>query len=709
MKLYSCVRCVFVLISVVCCVHSSNALVADESGQRQDKADTVRVKELKEIVISADRVVHKEDHDVLFLSKDSRRFGTNALDAVSTMPEFKTEFNSKSLVTFDQRSVYILINGVPSSAVELRGYKGDDIKNVEYYSEAPAKYMIFTSGPVINVNVRRRYDKFYSAYVDATNSVNVAFGDNQVELMCADSLNQFRLSYYNSYRSIGGIQKRGVFHYGADDEVKLRCDDASYYGFLQQVQGSYQRSWGKHLLNARLIYKWNPGDEREDQVAEMVNGGTMASGLGSTYLKKHSEALTLDVFYSYRFSNTRNLALNVVNTFSRASSHKVMSRVMDEPYSALGFEAVNGVDNRTYTLIANAIFTSAMLGGKYSAGARYAYQRLRQRSAGEEYVPVTNNVSFYNSLSWKVRNVRLTPSVGLYMNDYSQGRERSTDVFPRMMLYTDWWGKGRLKGCSVQLTLRMDMKSPGSGSLTPSATNIDGRFVSVGNPDLKSYMQGSVKLALLYNAPDRRKSIRLVSTLMYANRPNANVLYGDDGVMYSQLRKIDSRVASYTGLYATYKPVRWLELSPYASLEYFGYTTPGNKVRYKYVRYGGSVVFAWDKARIGLYANAPVKERAGDVFTRNSVQLAAVSQVNVRNCTIGLEWHFSGRNDYEHGASGEFFYHQRKDWNRLNNLVQLCFTWSFSKGKLRRQPSRTINDGSDDDGLVDANTPKMSK
>lgn len=433
MKLYSCVRCVFVLISVVCCVHSSNALVADESGQSRDDADTVRVKDLKEIVISADRVVHKEDHDVLFLSKDSRRFGTNALDAVSTMPEFKTEFNSKSLVTFDQRSVYILINGVPSSAVELRGYKGDDIKNVEYYSEAPAKYMIFTSGPVVNVNVRRRYDKFYSAYVDATNSVNVAFGDNQVELMCADSLNQFRLSYYNSYRSIGG---------------------------------------------------------------------------------------------------------------------------------------------------------------KYSAGARYAYQRLRQRSAGEEYVPVTNNVSFYNSLSWKVRNVRLTPSVGLYMNDYSQGKERSTDVFPRMMLYTDWWGKGRLKGCSVQLTLRMDMKSPGSGSLTPSATNIDGRFVSVGNPDLKSYMQGSVKLALLYNAPDRRKSIRLVSTLMYANRPNVNVLYGDGGIMYSQLRKIDSRVASYTGLYATYKPVRWLELSPYASLEYFGYKTPGNKVRYKYVRYGGSVVFA---------------------------------------------------------------------------------------------------------------------
>lgn len=35
---------------------------------------------------------------------------------------------------------------VPSTAYDLRGYEGDDIKRVEYYAVAPPQYMSLTEG-----------------------------------------------------------------------------------------------------------------------------------------------------------------------------------------------------------------------------------------------------------------------------------------------------------------------------------------------------------------------------------------------------------------------------------------------------------------------------------------------------------------------------------------------------------------------------------
>lgn len=94
----------------------------------QEITDTTRVYALEEVVVKAERIIHKGDHDVLYLSKESKTFGTNALDAVSSLELFQTSINETKLISWDRQNVYILINGVPSTAYELRGYKGDDIK-----------------------------------------------------------------------------------------------------------------------------------------------------------------------------------------------------------------------------------------------------------------------------------------------------------------------------------------------------------------------------------------------------------------------------------------------------------------------------------------------------------------------------------------------------------------------------------------------------
>lgn len=138
------------------------------NGNAQESLDTIKSFTLSEVVVKAERIIHKGDHDVLYLSNDNKKFGTNALDAVSSLELFQTAINETKLVSWDRQNVFILINGVPSTAYDLRGYKGEDIKNVEFYSIAPPQYMSLTAGPVVNIVVKKRHDRSYTGYFNTS-------------------------------------------------------------------------------------------------------------------------------------------------------------------------------------------------------------------------------------------------------------------------------------------------------------------------------------------------------------------------------------------------------------------------------------------------------------------------------------------------------------------------------------------------------------
>ena len=48
-----------------------------------------------------------------------------------------------------------------------------------------------------------------------------------------------------------------------------------------------------------------------------------------------------------------------------------------------------------------------------------------------------------------------------------------TSVLPYIKHYSDWWGKGKMKGTTVQLTLTMRNISPSLNEITESETYLD--------------------------------------------------------------------------------------------------------------------------------------------------------------------------------------------------------------------------------------------
>lgn len=284
-----------------------------------ENKDSIPSKELQEVVVSGDRILHKDGYQILMLDSYNRNYGTNALDAVSSLSMFLSSLNDNKLVSWDRSEVFILINGVPSTAMDLRSYKGSDIKNVEYYANAPSQYMGFTEGPLVNVVLKKRHDRLYTGYFNAVNSVTTGFGTDQIDLSYSDSLNQVKAGYILDYRDEKDISIHSEYEFlpswSSTYENKER-----YSGQYHSLYGSYQHYRTNHLFNAKLSFVTSPGKETTSGNLSRCEGGDLKYSTNNTLLKSNARSASVDLYYNSVFNNGSVFAIDIVNTLGRSYS-----------------------------------------------------------------------------------------------------------------------------------------------------------------------------------------------------------------------------------------------------------------------------------------------------------------------------------------------------------------------------------------------------
>lgn len=666
--------------------------------------DTIAGKELSEVVVKAQRIIPKGDHQLLLLSKENREFGTNALDAVSSLQLFKTSLNETALQSADRQEVYILINGIPATGFELRGFKGEDIKNVEYYPVAPPQYMTLASGPVVNIVMKKRHDRLYTAYVNTLNAVNTGFGTNQLTASYTDSLNQVRVGYLADYRNISDLRVRSEYDYGAGRHTWYD-GRSKYAGIYQRIDFAYQRFQGRHLFNSKLSYVPEHGDDNMNGTAAVSDVGQTVDGLHGKRLKSHVKSFTADIYYNYMFRNGGNLAVNVVNAFGRSDSRTRLWMDMPASYDGENYDLSSGVDNKTYSLIANVVYVSRVWGGTFQTGNRYEYNRLLQSSGGENYRPESHNNFTYAGIYWMKDGKTIFPSVGLNVIRRKSVLQNETSVIPYFRLYSDIWFQGRLQGLTIQLTMQMNPRLAGMGDLTESSTFIDRWFVNAGNPGLNTAWRTFGSLVLAYFQPGQRNNIALKISPSYTHAGIAPVIGRSANGEYAvlQMQNIGNVWYSEATVFGSWYPWKWMEISPYVELYLNRYDTPFRSERSSYFRAGGSITVSHGNFTAMLAANSRTKEFQGDLQTGGSAQYAASVQYKYRDWSFGLSYNYLGDNDYTHGAGPGFSYCERKDWQPLKKLFRIAVTYSFSKGKARQHGQKIIQESSREDGLTKVN------
>ena len=659
--------------------------------------DSIPVQELREVTVEGDRILHKDGHEILLLDRRNRNFGTNALDAVSSLPRFITSLNETKLTSWDHSEVFILINGVPSTAIDLRSYKASDIKNVEYYSSAPSQYMSLTDGPLINVVMKKRHDRLYTGYINLLNSVTTGFGTDQIDLSYSDSLNQVKAGYLLDYRDEKDISMRSEYEY-SPSWTSIYNNRKRYTRLHQSLYGSYQHYRTNHLFNARMILDSDPDKYQSSGEIIRSDGEDVQSSLNKSLLKASSKSATLDLYYNYILKNGSVIAVDVMNTFGRSHSES-------DIYSPADGTVGSRTDSRSYSLVANAFFSSNAWGWKYTLGSRYEYKRLRQEYSGITDRPFSHreflSLGFMRSFgAWS-----LVPSLGLNVLARSEGDKAKTYALPYLRLYTDWWGQGKLKGFSAQLTLLSRHVAPQLSLLTESFTYRDYRYLTVGNPALKNYMENSAKVVLCYFIPGRKDQIVLMGQTEYTKDPIASTLKVKDGYAYLQPSNLKHSSKHSFYLYGSWYPWAWLEVSPYVECYIHRYRASYN-VRESHLRYGGTLSATAGHVTFILDANSPTRDFDGDLTRDGSAQYAAIVQYKYRDWSFGAEYHYLGHNNRIYGESAGFRMLEENDWVPLHTMVSVTATYSFSLGKARRHGSKLLNESdSGDNGLNRYNAP----
>ena len=316
---------------------------------------------LDEVVVTPQILNTFGNKDQLMLSGSARKVGNNALDAIGSLPQFKTNASSGDLVTVDNKSILVLINGIRRSARDLMLLKADDIKSILFYSDPPARYAHENIGAVIDVTTRKRTDRLYSLYLDTKNGVTTGYGTDMLSMAYMDSLNMFTAAYFIDYRALNKNRMNNTYSY-SDRTNEYRGVSGEYIGRYHVGQVAYQRYQGRNLFNAKVEYRKSPG--RQEYSQKLIGSGEPPL-TNTRWLESDYSSVSADLYYMRQFNQSRSVSFNVLNTYYKSDSDNMLSSDVG------GYSFNNHIDNESYSLIAEALFSDKVWNGNFNFGAYF--------------------------------------------------------------------------------------------------------------------------------------------------------------------------------------------------------------------------------------------------------------------------------------------------------------------------------------------------
>ena len=115
-----------------------------ELEQEQERADTH-----KAAVFTGRSVKHFSDHQKFYLGKEDREGSATALETLKLIPGILVKDDEATLL--NGKGLTILLNGLPTTSASLSLLTPADIKSIDFYQNAPARYSFAGSGSMVNI------------------------------------------------------------------------------------------------------------------------------------------------------------------------------------------------------------------------------------------------------------------------------------------------------------------------------------------------------------------------------------------------------------------------------------------------------------------------------------------------------------------------------------------------------------------------------
>ncbi|MDN4754998.1 outer membrane beta-barrel protein [Porphyromonadaceae bacterium W3.11] len=659
---------------------------------------------LDEIVVTVQDLESFGNRDEIRLSSDAVKVGNNALDAISSLPQFKKNALDDQLKTVDNRSILILIDGRRSNNRELQQLSAENIKKLTYYSEPPARFAQENFGAVLEIQTKRQKSESHFLYLDTKNSFTTGYGTNMINYTYTNEKNQLTLAYFHDYRSLNDNRMNNYYKYSNKSINEYKGNPGSYRGIYHIAQVRYSRYFvNDAFLTSQVQYNGNPGHEKYSQEVIKINNGSTTLGKSERDLRSNYNSWSLDLYYHQPLGENKVLGVNLVNYLTNSSSDNVLNRTMDSNLDDYNYVYRNLTKNNSVSSTAEILYRN----NAWNFGVRNSYNYLIQTIGTESDTnqKITKNTLYgYADYSGRMNKLSYNVGVGVEYSLYkSRNNQPSHYVVPRPSFTLNY----KLSpGSSIRFVSVIQSTLPSLGYLADSRIAIDEKYFFKGNPTLRPYYMSVNKLNLQWSSKDNNYYFSSSLNYNYSVKPFAPVLRFEDNQVVKTYGTLNNSKSYGLTLSGSAKLFKYFTLQPFYQLIRYKYSTPNQRINHTVHNGGIGIQASYNEFQFNNYLNFPFTDVSGDFYKSVGINNFASLMWKHKAISLSLECLYSLKPNRTYVNLPNFQMEESLIWNNFRGLLNLKFTYYFQKGKSKKQTNALLSNTSSDTGLIRENTAK---
>lgn len=661
--------------------------------------------DLDEVVVSASLVKRFADKKEYRLTSAEKSRYSSALSALEFLP--KIQVLDQSVSSVDGKAVKILINGIPSTPIDLSVISPEDIAKIDYYTQPPVQYSNMGLGAVINV-VTREKQNGGSVCVNTQNAVTTGFGNNVVNFKYNWGHSQIGVTYNINYRNYNKrvLDEEMAYSVGGTDFEKRKSGRNSPYAYEQQMaEISFNNAKAdNYLFSAKLSF--NSLNRRRSSVQDILSSvdGKESHKTGESQDKDKYISPVMDMYFSKSFGSKHELIVNLVGTYYKSDYDYEYQELQEaEP----DFETATVIHTDKYSVIGEALYTYKMKTANLYAGARYMYNNSIQNN-----LPSNNKITAHEIYSY----LGITGMWGDRFN-YSISAGVNNNIFTTIenKTYNFTYFRPQVKlgyfidpSSDLMFNYEINTENPSVSSLTYNPYYKDPNYIFVGNPRLTpsnnhdfsvSYFKGFKKLV-----------INAEVGYSYTKDAIAPIFQSDHTNIIETFGNLDDAQNMKVSLFLQWYPFanNMLRLRLYS--EVFHQINKWGASKWDHTGYSiiPSVYLAYRQWGLQVFYQTQKKSLIGQT-TRNIPSMASVefSYKPIKNLTLtgGIRYPFYDSWKQVTSVSGTSLLRRTETERIINNanMVYVNLVYNFSFGQSESGVKLKMQNRDKDSGILNRN------
>ena len=661
--------------------------------------------DLDEVVVSASLVKRFADKKEYRLTSAEKGRYSSALSALEFLP--KIQVLDQSVSSVDGKAVKILINGIPSTPIDLSVISPEDIAKIDYYTQPPVQYSNMGLGTVINV-VTREKQKGGSVGVNTQNAVTTRFGNNVVNFKYNWGHSQIGATYNINYRNYNKrvLDEEMAYSVGGTDFEKRKSGCNSPYAYEQQMaEISFNNAKAdNYLFSTKLSF--NSLNRRRSSVQDILSSvdGKESHKTGESWDKDKYISPVMDMYFSKSFGSKHELIVNLVGTYYKSDYDYEYQELLEaEP----DFETATVIHTDKYSAIGEALYTYKMKTANLYAGSRYMYNNSIQNNLPSNNKITAHEIYSYLGITgmWGDRfNYSISAGVNNHIFTTIENKTYNFTYFRPQVK----WGYFIDPSSDLMFNYEINTENPSVSSLTYNPYYKDPDYIFVGNPHLTP--SNNHDFSFSYFKGFKKCIINAEVGYSYTKDAIAPIFQSDHTNIIETFGNLDYAQNMKASLFLQWYPFsnNMLRLRLYS--EVFHQINKRGASKWNHTGYSiiPSVYLAWHQWGLQVFYQTQKKSLIGQT-TKNIPSMASVelSYKPIKNLTLtgGIRYPFYDSWKQVTSVFGTSLLRRTETERIVNNanMVYVNLVYNFSFGQSKSGVKLKMQNRDKDSGILNRN------